>query len=198
MLCVHARDIPVHGQHGHPDFSFLQATPMKFILTIADRASALAAGLASVLLVLMVAHTVLEIALRTVGMSTHVLDELVGYELAAMVFLGLGQALRQGALIRVDILLSKLRGRARRAVEALGAFLSLLAVGFLCYYFYLAITRFLARGTLSNSVIAVPLWIPNTIIMVGLIIFGLQLIAYLLRMISGDASIEEPSHAEVL
>lgn len=171
---------------------------MKIILTIADRASALGAAVASVLLVLMVAHTVLEILLRTVGMSTHTLDELVGYELAAMIFLGLGQALRQGALIRVDILLSRLHGRVRRAVEALGALLSLLAVVFLCHYFYLAITRFLARGTLSNSLLAVPLWIPNTIIVVGLIIFGLQLVAYLLRILAGEPSLETATHAEVL
>lgn len=171
---------------------------MKFILTIADRSAELGATLASLLLVLMVAHSVLEMLLRTIGMSTYVLDELVGYELAALIFLGLGQALKQGALIRVDILLLKLRGRVRHAAEALGAVLSLSAVAFLCYYFYLAITRFLTRGTTSSSLLAVPLWIPNTIILAGLIIFGLQLIAYLLRMLSGDSSIEEPKQADAL
>lgn len=171
---------------------------MKTILKIADRAATLGAALASLMLVLMVGHSVLEIALRTIGQSTHVLDELVGYELAALIFLGLGQALKQGALIRVDIFVARLRGRVRRAVESLIAALSLAVVWFLCHYFYLAITRLLARGTTSNSLLAVPLWIPNTVILVGLLIFGLQLVAYLLRMLTGDSLTEHPQQTEVL
>src|SRR5918998_1276648 len=82
--------------------------------------SRIAATLAAVILVAMVCHILLEIVLRTFfGLSTFSTDEFVGYGIAAVTYLGLGHALRTGALIRVDMLLNATQRwpRARRVIE---------------------------------------------------------------------------------
>ena len=67
------------------------------------------------LLVLMVLHILLEIVLRSFfASSTFVLDEFVGYGVAAMTFLSLGYALETDSLIRVQLLL----GRSAPPVQA--------------------------------------------------------------------------------
>ncbi len=77
--------------------------------------SAIAALLAGVLLVAMVGHTVLEMVLRAFFYtSTFVLDEFVGYEVAALTMLGLGHALNTGSLIRVNLLTRLLPPRGQR------------------------------------------------------------------------------------
>ena len=81
-------------------------------------ASRLAAQLSAVLLVAMVCHIIVEIVLRSFfATSTFVLDEVVGYGVAAMTFLSLGYALEQGAMIRVNVLITRVGGMPRRALE---------------------------------------------------------------------------------
>ncbi|OAB55518.1 hypothetical protein AY600_07390 [Phormidium willei BDU 130791] len=64
----------------------------------ADRAARLGAAAAALLLVYMVGHIVLEILLRGLwSTSTFVLDEFIGFAVAASAFLGLAEALRSAS-----------------------------------------------------------------------------------------------------
>ena len=63
---------------------------------LTSRLSDVAAHFAMLAIVLMAGHILLEIILRAFwSTSTFVMDEFVGYEVAAMTFLGLGAALAQ-------------------------------------------------------------------------------------------------------
>ena len=74
---------------------------------------------AGFLLVYITVHTVLEIILREVfGISTKVHVEFVGYALASMTFLSLGQTMREGALVRVNVIFSFLPQPIRRFLDA--------------------------------------------------------------------------------
>ena len=148
--------------------------------------STAAAGLACFVLIAMVGHILYEIVLRTVfSSSTFVLDEFVGYGVAAATFLALGHVLENGSLIRVNILLSRLSPGARRAMEALCASLTLAVVLVLTWFIWLRVARHWVRGSTSSSIAQVPLWIPEGAILLGLCVFALQLLAYLLRQIEG-------------
>jgi TRAP-type C4-dicarboxylate transport system permease small subunit len=143
-----------------------------------------AAVVSAAFLVLMVLHILLEIVLRGFfASSTFVLDEFVGYGVAAMTFLALGYALEEGALIRVQLLLTRSPAPARRGLEILGAGLTLALSLFLIAHFWRSVSRNWSRGAVSQSIAEVPLWLPEGLVLLGLVLFALQLLAHLLRLL---------------
>jgi TRAP-type C4-dicarboxylate transport system permease small subunit len=156
----------------------------RFVSTL-SRWSTYAAG---VLLILVVLHILLEIVLRTaLSTSTFVLDEFVGYGVAAVTFLSLGHAFESGALIRINILLSRISpvGVLRRLVEGFCVVSTGFAAGLITWRFWVDVGRDLDRGTVSSTVAEIPLWIPQAAVLAGLIVFDLQLLSYFLRLMRG-------------
>jgi TRAP-type C4-dicarboxylate transport system permease small subunit len=149
---------------------------------------------ACLMLIAMVGHIVLEILLRNIfSTSTFVQDEFVGYAVAACVFWSLGYTLEHSHLIRVNVLLHRFNERARRIAEVFCGVAAFVCTGYLAWFFWLRLTRNWTRGTVSGSIAAVPMWIPEAIILTGLAIFALQLIAYTLRQITGHPSLAHGS-----
>lgn len=149
------------------------------------RLAKLAAWLSAGILIYMVLHILFEISLRVFfAKSTYVLDEFVAYATAAITFLCLAYSLHDDALIRVGMLLSRVRGKARLMLELFSVSTMLLIVVMVSYYFWTkTFWRDLIRGTLSESIAEVPLWIPELFAMVGLWLFGLQTFTMLMRLI---------------
>ncbi|AVL71402.1 TRAP transporter small permease [Oligella urethralis] len=127
---------------------------------------------------LMTIHIIVEIVLRSVfSSSTYVLDEMVGYGVAAMTFLSLGYAFRHLALIRVGILSSIVKSKQiKKYLELFCVTIGIFASYFILKYFYLSVLRHFARGSRSETIAEVPLWIPETLVCIGLAIFMLELV----------------------
>ncbi|WP_163851703.1 TRAP transporter small permease subunit [Pseudooceanicola aestuarii] len=150
-----------------------------------------AAQIAMLAVLAMALHILLEILLRAVFQtSTFVMDEFVGYEVAAMTFLGLGSALDHKVLLRLNLLLVRLSGRARAAVEIVNATLTLTIFGFLLYYLAKLALRNHARGTTSISVLEVPVWIPQAVIIAGIGIFCLQLTGVIAKALTAPETLD--------
>lgn len=165
---------------------------MRAAITLVDWLSRMAAYVSAAILVLMVGHILFEIVLRNFfSSSTFVLDEFVGYGVAAMTYLTLAHALRNGSLIRVNLLLSRMRGGPRRAMEILCVVMTLALVLFLGRYFWHQLARDFTRGSVSHSIAEVPMWIPEGLVFIGIALLGLQLVAYLVRLILGDPPIDD-------
>ena len=142
------------------------------------------------MLVYILAHIVYEIVLRTVfATSTFVLDEFVGYAVAAMTFLSLGYALDQGALIRVDLAICRLTGRPRRCVELLCVSASFAMSAFCVYWVGSDALRNWNRGAVSESIAEVPLWIPLGTVWLGLVLLMLQFLGYFIRIALGGPTV---------
>lgn len=157
--------------------------------------SRVAAALSCVMLVGMVVHILYEIVLRVFfSSSTYVLDEFVGYEVAACTFLALGYSLEHGSLIRVSLLVERLSGRARRMLDALCAIAALSITSLLIKYYWLNVERSWMRNRVSSSIAEVPLWIPEAVVLIGMLVFWLQLFAYFLRQLTGEPSPVASSH----
>lgn len=147
-----------------------------------------AAWAAGGLLILMIGHVLLEIGLRALfATSTFVLDEFVGYGVAAVTFLASGYAFQEEAFIRVGLLLDATRRRPllRRALELAAALTAAAVVWYLAWYFWLSVARHLQRGTVSETVAEVPLWIPEGLMLLGLAILGLRIGVYALKLLTG-------------
>ena len=163
---------------------------MRFFQRLIFNLSKAAAYFSALLLVLMVCHILLEIVLRSFfASSTFVLDEFIGYGVAAMTFLTLAYALEEGSLIRVNILLSRTRGRIRQALELLCITATLALSGYLLFYFFRNWKRDWDRGAVSESIAEIPMWIPEGLVLIGFALFTLQLFAYGLRILSGASPI---------
>lgn len=157
------------------------------INTLATAVSKIAGALAALLLVYILLHIGYEIILRTMfDSSTYVLDEFVGYAVAAMTFLSLGHALDHGALIRVDLAITRLSRRPRRIVELFCITVSFFMAGFCAQWVGRDALRHLTRGSVSESIAEVPLWIPTGAVWLGLILLMFQLFAYFLRVAAGS------------
>lgn len=143
----------------------------------------------AVLMAAMTLHVILEICLRAFfNSSTFVLDEFVGYGVAAMTFMTLGYALETNSLIRVNILLVRIRGDfGRRLVEVLCALVALIVSSYIALYFWKSVSRNFTRGVTSETIAEIPLWIPESFVLLGLGIFMIQLLAYILKVISGQS-----------
>ena len=161
--------------------------------------SRIAVGVAAIILVLMSALILLEIVLRTgFSRSTHMMDEIVGYGVAAMSFLAAGYTLKERALIRMNLLIGALNpnGMVRRSVEIFCALLGLFAGGFVCYYFSVNVIRSYTRGYVSETIAEVPLWIPELFVVVGLMVFCLQMLSHLVLVLVGSEDLSAKKAAE--
>lgn len=60
---------------------------------------------------------------------------------------------------------------------------------FLAGYFWRTLYRDFERGTVSYSIAEVPLWIPEGLVFIGLALFALQLVSYLVGLLMGEPPI---------
>ena len=151
-----------------------------------------AAYIAVAVMSAMVVHIMVEIVLRSFfATSTHVAEEFVGYGLAAVVYLALAHSLNQGGLIRVDLVFSRLPTRVRRLSEITIILVAFAAMLFVTYFVGRSVLKHYERGTVSWTIAEVPFWIPEGIVLLGIGLFLLQLVAYLLRMLAGGDIVDD-------
>lgn len=130
----------------------------------------------------------LEIILRTLfASSTFMSDELVGYLIAAVGFLPLGYAFADGAILRVNLLLSWAdeRPQLRSAIELCCVVATVAVVGMLIWYLWGNVARQYTRGYTSGTMSGIPQWIPSGVMLAGLAIFWFQVLVYGLEVALG-------------
>lgn len=171
----------------------------QLLIRFSHRLNELGAILAALVIASMFALILYEITLRAFfDSSTYVLDEMVGYGVAASTFLGLGYALEKGALIRVNLIIAIIKNRnVRRLLEFLCVVLVVAINYIVLNSFWKSITRNFNRNAVSETVAQVPLWIPEGILFIGLSLFTLQLISYGLVILTNQPLIGETSQLPI-
>ncbi|WP_415234077.1 TRAP transporter small permease subunit [Pseudorhodobacter sp.] len=153
------------------------------------RISQASAVIAAAALVLMVGFIAFEIVLRYFfSTSTFVQDEFLGYGLALCIIWSLGYTLENGSMIEVNLLSTRLSATHQRWLKAIGTFATMAVILGLTYMFWIRAARAWDRGSVSATSAEVPMWVPESLILVGLLLFALQLLAHALRHVTGHAS----------
>jgi C4-dicarboxylate transporter, DctQ subunit len=106
-------------------------------------------------------------------------DELAGYLLVASVMLAAADALFHGEHIRVDILVDRLSARGRHVAATIGLLAVLAAAALLAVEGADMVAFSRMVGLKSNGYLAVPMWIPQTLVPVGAVLMGMTAIACL-------------------
>jgi len=124
---------------------------------------------------------------RLLGVLVPSANELAGYCVAASAFLGLAPTLNDGGHIRVRLV-------ADHVPPAVGWWLEAfcLAVGtglaiFAAWYAVDLVVGSYRYGDVSPGLLAIPLWIPQTAMAAGLVIFAVSLIDNLLTLLRGGS-----------
>ncbi len=148
-----------------------------------------AAALAALCMFGLLAMVLLAIASRLLHFHVPGTDAYAGYLMAAAGFLALAHTLKRGEHIRVTLVLTMLRGRARRALDvwalAAGSALALLAA----WYSARLAWQSHAFNDVSTASDATPLWLPQLSMAAGTAILALALVDELVLALSGRPGI---------
>jgi TRAP-type C4-dicarboxylate transport system permease small subunit len=151
---------------------------LRAFVKVNDIAGNLAVWISAALLVYIVCHISVEIVLRSFfATSTFSMDEFVGYAIGSMTFLSLAHTFRHRKHIRVSILQSFMKGRAAIAVELICIAFTFGITLFLARYIWRTLARDFTRGTVSPTLTETPIWLIDSAIFIGLILFMTQLLA---------------------
>lgn len=151
-----------------------------------------AAVLAALFLVGLLGMVLLGIVSRLAHFHVPGTDAYAGYLMAGSGFLALAHTLKRGEHIRVTLLLTHLRGRARRGLEiwALGAATALAAL----FAFYSVRLSWQSRqlNDISTANDATPLWIPQLAMAVGSVILLVAFIDEWVLELRGQRQVSAP------
>ena len=120
-----------------------------------------------------------------IGLTIPSYADFTGFFLAAASFLALAHTLRQGAHIRVTLLISHLPGRIARAFEFWCVFVAASISIYFSWYTTILVRESYEFHDLSPGMIAIPLWIPQTAMLIGLIILSIALIDEFIGLLRG-------------
>lgn len=150
-----------------------------------------AAALAATLLAMIGVLTLVEILGRNVfGFLTPLGTEFGGFAMAASIFLGLGWTLRNGGHVRVSLLLHMVNNRIRHAVEIWCLTFAALIIAVLAYSVSVLVWNSYLFDARAMGLVALPLWIPQFVMMIGVLLLEVAILEQLLRVLGG----REPSY----
>ena len=119
--------------------------------------------------------------------------EFVIYSIVAATFLGSANVLIQKGHVGVDLLPSALGGKAKMFLEILAALLSMLFLTLLTYSGWIHFHEAWSGGWTTDTVWALPLWIPLLPMPVGLALLCLQYVAEIMKTSRGRTLEAGPS-----
>lgn len=154
-----------------------------------------AAWLAALCMVGLLAMVLTAIVSRLLHVHVPGTDAYAGYLMAGAGFLALAHTLKRNEHIRVTLLLSTLRGRARRALEiwAVGAATLLAALG--AFYSVRLSWQSHQFNDISTSNDATPLWIPQIAMAAGNVILFIAFVDEFVLELRGRRSQATPDEA---
>lgn len=122
--------------------------------------------------------------------------DFAGYLLAGSSFLALAYTLNEGGHIRVNLFLSRLNRRSSLAAEVFSFTLCTALAAISTYFMLLLCLESHEFGDLSAGIVPVPLWIPQSVVVLGLAIFTVALADILLRTITARAPVFADTEAQ--
>lgn len=161
-------------------------------------------ALAALCLALIALSIVAQIFGRIVGVTIDS-TESGAFFLAGMTFLGMAYTLKTGGHIRVSLLVSKFDAKTAWIFDLLACGFAAFASAYLSWQVWGMVHDSWRFGDLSPGLLAVPMWIPQTVMLVGLCILTIaffdELILLMRRQTPGylaphDSALGEIDHIE--
>ena len=120
-----------------------------------------------------------------IGLTIPSYADFTGFFLAAASFLALAQTLRQGGHIRVTLVISHLPPGLRHILEIWCLMLTSGVTVYFSWYTFSLVHESFIYNDLSPGMVAVPLWIPQAAMLLGLVILAIALLEELIDGLRG-------------
>lgn len=135
------------------------------------------ARFASLIMIYAACHIILEAFLRyAADMQTLVLNEFIGYAIAAMTFLSMAHTLTSDNHIRISLISKQLPLAVRRVIELACVASGLLVWSGVTWFIGRTVIRNYHNEIVSETIARTPLWIPQLAVLVGLALLLLALL----------------------
>lgn len=160
-------------------------------LALSEAVSRLAIRVGGGLIILISLLITVEIVLRkTMNLSTGGADELSGYAMAIGFSWALSHTLHQRAHVRIDVLYTRVRPAPRAWLDCLGMVCLAVFSVTLTYFCWRVVQDSVQLGGVSNTTLAIPLWIPQGLWLLGMLLFSfsslLLCVLSLHALVTGD------------
>ncbi|OWY17838.1 C4-dicarboxylate ABC transporter permease [Thioclava sp. JM3] len=109
--------------------------------------------------------------------------DFAGYFLATASFMALAHTLRHGSHIRVNLVLTRLPARGQWVAELVALALGFAASAYAVWFATSLILESLHYGDMSTGIVAIPIWIPQCAMVVGLGLLALAFIDTLIESV---------------
>jgi TRAP-type C4-dicarboxylate transport system permease small subunit len=154
-----------------------------------------AAWLAAIAMIGVLVMVLLSIVSRQFGFHVAGTDAYAGYSMAAAGFLALAHTLKKNEHIRVTLILGRLHGKSRHALEMWALSSGVVLAGL--FAFYSARLAWVSHSIhdISTSNDATPLWIPQLTMAVGALVLLVALVDEWVRELRGQRRTGEPEEA---
>jgi len=153
-------------------------------VTLVDRLAWLGGLVSAVLIVLILAVTTVSVLFRYfLGMPLLGVDDGTGFLVVATVMFGAAEALRRNDHINIDLLTAVLPAPVRHALDILAQAAVLVFAGVLLASAWRTVTFSLRFDNYSTGELEMPLWIPQSTMLVGAVLLGLVAATRLLSLI---------------
>ena len=144
--------------------------------------------LAGVFLTLIALLSLAQIGGRTLGFAAYSFDDFAGFCMAASSFLGLAHTYRRNEHIRVALLIDRFSGGTRRVLEIVCLTASAFMIGFFAWYATDMAWTSHVINDVSQGLVPVPLWLPQSGMALGLIIMAIALLDDLIAVLAGGTA----------
>lgn len=158
---------------------------------------------AGILLLTMVVVMFVNIVMRQFGALFEGSEEIATFSMVGLAFLGLPAVYRAGMHVRVETLYLRLSDVRQRAINIFCVIVAVLVCLVLIYFSAFLVWDSYKFGDTSIGLLAMPLWIPQLPIPIGLALLTLALLDDLGQLVRGEeasfqtsAAAEEARHAE--
>ncbi|QBF31076.1 TRAP transporter small permease [Thalassococcus sp. S3] len=142
---------------------------------------------AALCLVTILSLIVVQMVARWTGEVFPGAPDYAGYAMAAASFLAFANALNRGAHIRVSLVLNALGPRAKRVLEIFCFGTGAAVMWYFVYYCQRFVYWSWKFNDISQGQDRTPLWIPQTAVLIGAVIFAIALTDHLIQLIlKGD------------
>ncbi len=111
--------------------------------------------------------------------------EFTGFFLVAATFFALAGSLRAGSHIRVTLLIGKLKGKWRHRMELWCVGMAGLLSGYFMFFSAFLVADSYRFGDLAVGMVALPIWIPQLAMVIGLAVLTIALIDEFVGLVRG-------------
>lgn len=149
------------------------------------RVTVAGAGIAALMVLIVFAVVSYSVFMRYVlGTPVTITDELNGFLVVAMVALGAGEVLLRDEHFGVDLLTGRATGQTRKWINLWGLVAVICVASAIVYSAVLMVQFSYDFGIYSNGYLGVAMWIPQSGLLVGMIILILAAIARMVSILS--------------